>query len=134
MSVNDKGLIFSAELPTEAELFNLYEKLGWNDFLKLPPSLLLEGMRNSFFSVYVYDDNMLIATGRVVSDGVMNAYICGVGVLSEYRNRGIGTEIMKKLLSHSQKHNLHAQFFCEEALVPFYRKMGFEVFAVGMKA
>jgi len=124
---------FKSELPPEAELADFYEQMGWNAFLNITPSQLITAMCQSYFSIYVYDGNKLIATGRVVSDGVINAYICGLGVLPKYRRHGIGTEIMKKLTEHCTQQNLHVQFFCEDELLPYYQKNGFEKFAVGMK-
>lgn len=31
------------------------------------------------------------------------------------------------------KNNLHIQLFCEEGLVSYYKKMGFENFVIGMQ-
>jgi len=90
-------------------------------------------MQQSYLAIYVYSDKKLIATGRLISDGVTNAYMCGLGVLPEYRRQGISAEIIKRLKAHCKEHNLHMQFLCEENLVPYYNKLGFEKFAVGMK-
>jgi len=127
------GHSFTTKLPTETQLLDFYEQLGWNDFLKLTPTQLLTAMQQSYFSIYVYSQDKLIATGRVISDGVINAYICGLGVLPDYRRRGIGSEILKSLANHCTRQNLHVQFFCEEHLADYYKKCGFEEFAVGMK-
>lgn len=128
------NLIYTEEIPKKEDLYQLYEGLGWNEFLKLSPDELLKAMKGSWYSVYVYNGSKLIATGRVISDGVTNAYLCGLGVDSGFRNKGIGTEISKMLVKHCLDNNLHIQFFCEEHLVPYYEKMGFRKFAVGMKA
>jgi len=125
--------VYSAELPSKGDLFDFYEKLGWNAFLGLCADELLEAMRGSHFSVYVYIDGVLAGTGRVVSDGVISAYICGVGVLPEFQNQGIGTEIMKRLRLQCDDQNLHVQFFCGTGLVPYYKKIGAHEFAVGMR-
>jgi len=37
-------------------------------------------------------------------------------------------------VEYCKSSNLHIQFFCEEKLLPYYENMGFEVFAIGMKA
>jgi len=124
---------FTTNLPTEADLFGFYEQLDWNDFLKLPSEQLMKAMQQSYFSIYVYGDGQLIAMGRVVSDGVINAYICGLGVLPDYRGLGIGAAVLKRLNDHCAEQNLHAQFFCEEHLEEYYERQGFERFAVGMK-
>lgn len=64
---------------------------------------------------------------------VINAYLCGLGVLIDYRNRGIATEISNRLVDKCRNSNLHFQFFCDEKLEPLYKKMRFEKFAIGMK-
>ncbi|PAB60348.1 GNAT family N-acetyltransferase [Anaeromicrobium sediminis] len=125
--------IFTTDLPEKEELYNLYDHLGWNGFLKLSSEQLLKTMKNSYYSVYVYCKDDLIGTGRIVSDGIINAYLCGVGVRSEYRNNGVATKIIGMLVEYCQENNLHIQFFCEPHLVPFYNKMDFEKFAIGMR-
>jgi GNAT superfamily N-acetyltransferase len=124
--------IYTAELPKNEDLYNLYEHLDWNKFLKLNSEQLLKAMKGSYYSIYVYFEDNMIATGRVISDGVTNAYICGVGVLPQHRHKGIATKIISKLIKYCRENNLHTQLFCGEHLVPFYEGMGLEKFATGM--
>lgn len=124
---------YSTELNSGANLYALYDSLGWNDYLKLSQPQIIKAMEQSWYVLYAYDGDMLVGTGRVVSDGIMNAYLCGLGVDQKYRHQGIGTAIVNEVVKHCKGHNLHIQFFCEEDLVPFYRKLGFDVFAMGMK-
>ena len=123
---------YRTELPEKEQLYELYGHLGWNEFLSLNAQQLLQAMQNSYYSVYAYADHQLVATGRVISDGVINAYLCGLGVRSEYRHRGIATHIVNMLAGHCKENYLHIQFFCEGELVPFYEKLGFYKFAEGM--
>ena len=44
--------------------------------------------------------------GRVVSDGVSDAYIQDVVVLDDWRGKGIGKAIVKKLLDFCLEHKL----------------------------
>lgn len=127
------NLSYKEGIPDKGQLFELYEALGWNDFLKLEEDQLFKAMQHSWHIVAVYDNNQLIATGRVISDGVTNAYLCGLGVRPEYRNRGIGTEISRRLVDRCKQSNLHIQLLCEENLVPYYEKLGFAKFAIGMR-
>jgi len=127
------SITYKYDLQKKNDLFKLYEILGWNSFLKLSSDNILKAMKQSFLVVYAYDGDKLIGTGRVVSDGIINAYLCGLGVLPNYQNRGIGTEIIKKITKHCKENNLHLQFLCEKNLLPYYKKMGFEEFAIGMK-
>lgn len=124
---------YTTKLIKEEDIYCLYDGLRWNEFLKLNRDQLIKAMEQSYYVIYAYIGEKIIGTGRVISDGVTNAYLCGLGVAEEYRNKGTGTEISKRLVEHCKKNNLHIQFFCEEKLVSYYKKMGFEVFAVGMK-
>lgn len=126
-------ICYSTKLTSPESIYTLYERLGWNGFLKLSKEQLAKAMEHSWYVVYAYDEDKLIGTGRVVSDGVINGYLCGLGVDPSYRNHGIGTEISRRLVEHCKEHHLHTQFFCVEEKVPYYSKMGFELFAVGMK-
>lgn len=124
---------YTTKTKAKGDIYSLYECLGWNDFLKLKEEQLEKAMEQSFRVIYAYDGENLVGTGRIISDGVTNAYLCGLGVIPTYRGRGIGTEIMRGLADYCKDRNLHLQFFCEEGLVPYYRNMGFKTFAVGMK-
>lgn len=124
---------YTENLKSPLDLYDLYQRLGWAEFLQLDTEQLARAMEGSWYVLYVYDGGRLIGTGRVVSDGVINAYLCGLGVDQEYRNRGIGTRITEQLVQRCQQSKLHVQFFCEETLVPFYEQRGFVKFAVGMK-
>lgn len=128
------AIIYTSELKNDLDLYKLYEELDWNEFLKLDASQLNKTMEQSWLVIYAYDGDTLVGTGRIVSDGVINAYLCGLGVSSTFRNRGIGTEISRQLVDACKQKNLHIQFFCEKHLVPYYEKQGFVEFAVGMKA
>ncbi|HSN94378.1 MAG TPA: GNAT family N-acetyltransferase [Anaerolineaceae bacterium] len=126
-------IVFSECVPERDELFSLYHAMGWSDFLKLDADAIYLASQNSFFVVCAYAGDKLVGTGRVVSDGVLNAYLCGLGVLLEYRHQGIAHKLTELLLAHCQEAKLHVQFFCKEHLQPFYERQGFERFAIGMR-
>ncbi|WP_432664485.1 hypothetical protein R9X47_28655 [Wukongibacter baidiensis] len=69
-------------------------------------------MKQSWCSIYAHCDNKLVAIERVVSDGITDAYICGLGVNSNFRSQGIGIEICRRLVEHCIDNNLHIQLFC----------------------
>lgn len=127
------NLHFSFNRPHQDDLFGLYNELGWADFLNITPAQLHKAMEQSFIVISAYDNNKLVGTGRVVSDGIITAYICGVGVLPQYRRKGIGTEILNRLRLYCLERNIHTQLVCKDDLVSYYSKMGFEKFAVAMK-
>ncbi|AJS58402.1 GNAT family N-acetyltransferase [Paenibacillus sp. IHBB 10380] len=125
---------YVTDLSSEDCIYELYENLDWNKYLQLNKDQLITAMRQSWCVIYAYHEHRLVGTGRIVSDGIMNAYLCGLGVHSDFRSKGIGSEITRLLVELSQKRNLHLQLFCEEELVPYYEGLNFNVFAVGMRS
>lgn len=126
-------LTYRSELPKKEDIYKFYETIGWNKELGLSAQELLFAMKGSFHCIFVYDDEKLIATGRIISDGVTNAYMCGIGVLPEYQNHGLGREIVNKLSQFAKDHSLKLQFICTEEMKPYYEKIGFTTFGAGMK-
>ncbi len=124
---------FREELPNADALYALYDLLDWNAFLNISPEMLLKAMKGSYKALFVYSGDHLVGTGRLVSDGVINAYFCGLGVHPEFRNLGIGEEISRRLLEIGELEGLIVQLFCDEKLATYYERFGCKSFAVGMK-
>ena len=120
------------ELPSEHDTYELYDELNWNPLLKLTAHQVHKALENSYYTVSAYYEGKLVGTGRIVSDGVINAFICGLGISPEYQGNGIGTHLFKQLVKHGERNSLHIQFFCEDELLPYYEKLGFKKFANGM--
>jgi ribosomal protein S18 acetylase RimI-like enzyme len=120
-------------IPDQDQLFQLYENDGWNDFLKLPKDKLHKAMEQSWRVISAYDGECLVGTGRIISDGVINAFLCGLIVDPDYRSRGIGKEMVRRLAAECSKARLHLQLLAEEEKAGYYEKLGFEVFTFGLK-
>ncbi|MFD0681504.1 MULTISPECIES: GNAT family N-acetyltransferase [unclassified Paenibacillus] len=99
----------------------------------LPKELLYKALVQSWHVICAYNQERLIGKGRIVSDGVINAYICGLVVHPDYQNQGIGSEMIRKLVEKGRESKLHIQLLCTEENIPYYNKLGFEGFAIGMK-
>ena len=88
-------------------------------------SVHLDVLRGSAHVVVARDG----ANGRVVgfvnalSDGALSAFIPLVEVLPEYQGRGIGTELVRRMLALLGGHYM-VDLCCDEALVPFYERFG----------
>lgn len=126
-------ITYTYEVPNAENLYVLYEIEDWNSFLKLPKEVLHQAMVQSWCVLSAYHENRLVGTARIISDGIINAYLCGLIVHPAYRNKGIGTELIQMLVDKCKKNNLHIQFFSEEKNRPYYEKQGFEKFAIGYK-
>ncbi len=79
---------YTTKLKQQEDIYFLYERLGWNNFLKLNQEQIVNAMQESWYVIYAYYEDKLIGTGRVISDGIKNAYLCGLGVDSYYSNMG----------------------------------------------
>jgi len=104
-----------------ADLLGFFE--GWPD----PPSPAThrEILRRSDLVVLAVEEE----TGRVVgfvtaiTDGVLAAYLPLLEVLPSYRGRGIGTELVRRMLSRLDGLYM-ADLLCDDDLVPFYERLG----------
>jgi precorrin-8X/cobalt-precorrin-8 methylmutase len=66
-----------------------------------------------------------------VSDGVVSAYVPLLEVLPSYRRRGIGTELIRRLLARLDGLYM-VDLACDEELVPFYERLGLGRVGVAM--
>ncbi|EJR61758.1 hypothetical protein IIO_02666 [Bacillus cereus VD115] len=123
---------YTIEHPTNFnELLALYESLRWNS-LKLTVNELEQMCKQSWYVIYAFKEQQLIGMGRVISDGVITAVICGVCVLPKYQSIGIGKEIVERLIQHCEQNKVIPQLMCVEKLQFYYESIGFEVFSIGM--
>lgn len=126
-------VIYTSEPPEDfQQLEALYASLGWNS-LHLSVTELKMMCLNSWYAVYAFEGQKLVGMGRVISDGVITGVICGLGVHPDYQSRGIGRRILGRLVEHCEKSRVFPQLMCEEGLEPYYEKLGFQRFTIGMK-
>ena len=84
--------------------------------------------------VLAVDDEKDQVVGFVtaISDGVLSAYIPFLEVLPRYQHRGIGTELIKRLLAQLRDIYM-VDLLCDQEVQPFYLRCGLNE-AVGMMA
>ena len=78
---------------------------------------------SSHFDVATTDSARVVGFATAVSDGVLSAYIPFLEVLPDYRGRGIGRELVRRLVGQLRdiySINLH----CDPELRPFYEQLG----------
>ena len=123
----DLEIKFVDEWSTD-DIVKLYKAGGWwkDSYDKSSVSKLIKG---SYSFAVVIDKNKgrTIGMGRILSDGVSDAYIQDLVILPEYRKRGIGKILVKKLVDRCYKNNI-----CWIALISepgqdgFYENLGFK--------
>lgn len=112
----------------EDEIVNLYKAGGWWKDHYTPEGLkyLIKG---SFAFAVAIDKKLkkAIGMGRLISDGVSDAYIQDLAVLPKYRDKGIGREIVKTLVNHCKKKGIHwVGLIAEPDQDGFYSGLGFK--------
>lgn len=70
-----------------------------------------------------FDGKRCIASGRLLSDGVGNAYVLDVWTQSRYRRKGVGGTVMALLISAVPGQHIYLQ---TDDAAGFYRSLGFE--------
>lgn len=77
------------------------------------------------------EDGRVVGFVTAISDGVLSAYIPLLEVLPEYQGRGIGTQLMRRMLDKLGGLYM-VDLCCDAALEPFYRRLGLRVWDRGM--
>jgi len=103
--------------------------VGWPS--KPTPERHLDLLRGSYAVELALDGDTVVGFVTAISDGVLSAFIPLLEVLPDYGNRGIGTELMRRLLA--QLDGLYmVDLCCDASLERFYRALGFQVLDRGM--
>ncbi|MCL2381109.1 MAG: GNAT family N-acetyltransferase [Treponema sp.] len=128
MSENIKvEIIKTADPDHSGQLKVLYKEAGWWDGGDdKDPGFIDRIIQGSFCFAVASTNGRLIGMGRAISDGVCDAYIQDVSVLSEFRGRGIGALIVDELVKClKSKHINWIGLISEPKAVSFYQRYGF---------
>jgi ribosomal protein S18 acetylase RimI-like enzyme len=103
--------------------------VGWPS---LPtPERHLEILRGSSAVVLAREGERVVGFVTAISDGVLSAYIPLLEVLPDCQGRGIGSELIRRLLAKlGDLYMIDLQ--CDEELDPFYSRLGFQSFGRAM--
>ena len=93
----------------------------------VPAELELDELDSSAAHVLAYQDAHCIGTGRLVNLSAKQAQIGRMAVLAKFRGKGIGKQILQKLVDLAASQGvreiiLHSQV----SAIPFYGKLGFQ--------
>jgi len=119
-----------------AELFNqLRREAGLSVKDKKATKL---GLPNTLFAVSIYDEESLIAMGRVVGDGAVVFQVVDIVVKPSYQGNGLGKTVMKEITDYLDSHAYKGSYVSLIADIPadkLYEQFGFQYTApksVGM--
>lgn len=95
----------------------LYKANKWSCAEK--PDELYQSLMSSHSLVSAWDQDKLVGLGNAISDGFLVVYYPHLLVLPEYQGRGIGSGIMKVLISKYKDFHQQVLFAVPEA-IEFY--------------
>ena len=122
-------IAFSSEL-AGVDWAALKQALVADDFDNLrSPEQYRRSHENSHAVLFGRCDGQYVANGRILSDGVCNAYLVDIWTATPFRGRGIGREVVTRLLATVP--GQHVGLFTDEAEA-FYRTLGFTTQIGGM--
>lgn len=110
------------------ELSALYKAAPLGD--KKPADLKFV-FANSMFRWFAYEAGRLVAAGRALADGRDCSYLCDIAVLPSHQGRGLGKEIIARLVAQSRSHR-KIILYAVPGREPFYRSFGFRRMSTAM--
>jgi ribosomal protein S18 acetylase RimI-like enzyme len=87
------------------------------------PEQLQASFANSAHFCFARAGERIIGKARILSDGVCNAYMVDVWTHSDYRNRGIAREMIRRLKERLPGQHIYLQ--ADEENLEFYARLGF---------
>lgn len=115
------------QTPSADEFNYLTNFVGWGIREK---NIIEEALKNTLYSLCVYDNDKLIGYGRIIGDKTIFLYIQDIMVIPEYQSKHIGTGIMNNLLNQINQYkkinpDIRTYLGASKGKESFYEKFGF---------
>lgn len=81
-------------------------------------------LTNASHRIVAIDDELIVGFATALSDGVLSAYIPLLEVLPAYRSAGVGSELIRRLLTEIGGLYM-VDVMCDADVMPFYEQLGF---------
>jgi aralkylamine N-acetyltransferase len=111
------------------QIIALYRTAGWweNDTPD-DPALVGRIIAGSHCFMVASEGEKIAGMGRAISDRASDAYIQDLTVLEMYRNMGVGTEIVKRILSRLEADGIKwIGLIAERNSHEFYEHLGYRI-------
>lgn len=124
------GLLYVENPELDAAVVaELRAKVGWDARKEQLEKIL----GRTYLAVACFDDNDLVGIIDVISDGIDDALIRNLVVHPEYQGKGIGHELLIKVLDRLKSNRIKTiNVLFESELAEFYRKAGFRIVSGGI--
>lgn len=104
----------------------LRKSVDWNNFSK---EQTLSALKRSIYTIVAIDDKTVVGMGRLIGDDLYYT-IVDIVVMPEYQSKGIGREIIKRILGYADNQTpscgrASIHLVAEKGKEAFYEKFGF---------
>lgn len=112
---------------TKEDFKEMRASVNWN---KVKPHQLQTALDNSMVVIGIYENNKIVAMGRLVGDGICKAMLTDIIVKPEYQRKGYGRKVLEELITEITKKQPNDTDLCIEGNPTvgnreFYIKCGF---------
>ena len=117
----------SYDLPNSLDYINLRVNSGMGN--KKSIERVNIALKNSLFTISLYDEKKLIGMGRIIGDGGISYAVTDIMVDKEYQGKGYGKLIMKEIDNYFSKNTDEDCYIILIANLPadsLYSKFSFE--------
>ena len=105
MSESKVRYVINPDVIPEPELLSLIEKAGFGKASDYSPGLVSRMCKNAAFVSLAYTTNgVIVGYVRALSDDCMSTWIAEVAVLPEWQGRGIGRNLIEKVVERYGAH------------------------------
>ena len=119
---------YKASPPTWQEYYQLFLSTGWMPVLRISEEDFKRVFDNTWYWITAYQNENIVGCSRLLSDGVLDAFVCDIIVMPDHQNKGIGSAILKQLVKKCQETGLkRVWLFAAPEKAGFYEKHGFTV-------
>jgi len=109
------------------DIIDLYRHASWWSNERDDTELVLKIIRGSHCFLVAVDNGRVIGMGRAISDHAHDAYIQDLTVHPDRRHRGIGHEILKRLIDRLKSEGINwIGLIAGRNTHAFYSPMGFD--------
>lgn len=115
------------DLPVE-QLYHLFLSAGWADS-NIDPDMLKyfnQPFINSTLVISAWDGDRLVGCVRVLSDKIIRSVIYDLVIDPEFKNMGIGKELIRRCIEHFPGSEWLVQ--TEKHIAGYYEKLGFKIY------
>jgi GNAT superfamily N-acetyltransferase len=119
------GYTIVEQLPSAAEYNRLRTLVGWGPYRE---EVIERSLPHTLYCVCALKGEEMVGMARVIGDAGLVYYVQDVIVIPNHQRRGIGTEMMDKVMAYVGAHASHNSIvglMSAKGKEPFYQRYGF---------